>query len=130
HAPGVRAHAHDRARLAHDHAVQHRACAVDHAPQVELDLALPLRPLLLDTEAIGGPADVVDEDVHAAGPALDLAHHRLHRLPAGHVGRHESSGGGAERPGLGRDLRALPLVDLPDGGGNALTRHSDAHAPP
>src|SRR4029453_15487660 len=101
HAPGVRAHAHDRARLARDHAVQHRARAVDHAPQVELDLALPLRSLLLDEEAVVRPADVVHEDVHAAGAALALAHHRLHRLPAGHVGRHEGGGGGAGALGPG-----------------------------
>src|SRR5713226_7281709 len=70
HAPGVGSQAHDGAGLPGDHAVQDGTGAVDHSPEVELDLLLPLRALLLHEEAIMGPAHVVHEHVYPAPPAF------------------------------------------------------------
>src|SRR5262249_60308048 len=52
HAAGVRAHADDGARLARDHAVEHGAGAVDHAPEVDLDLLLPFLTRLLHAQPL------------------------------------------------------------------------------
>src|SRR5438876_10940015 len=70
HASGVGSQAHDGPGLPGDHAVEDSAGAVDHAPEVELDLLLPLRALLLYEEAVMGPAHVVHEHVHLASPAF------------------------------------------------------------
>src|SRR5262245_46788039 len=53
----VGAEAHDGAALSRDHPVEHRARAVDHAPQVELDLLVPFLAGLLDEERVARPAD-------------------------------------------------------------------------
>src|SRR5262249_41644956 len=115
HTPGVRAHAHDGPALARHHAVEHRPRAVDHAPEIELDLLFPLRALLLDEEPVEGPAHVVDEHVHSPPARLDLAHGPLHGIPLRHVGGHPPDRGRSRPPSLGGRLLALARVDFRDG---------------
>src|SRR5690606_16386054 len=66
HARRVGSHRDDGAGLAGDHVVKHRTRTVDHAPEVDLDLLLPLLAILVDEKPFDGPADIVDEDVYRA----------------------------------------------------------------
>src|SRR5262249_15171224 len=115
HAPGVRPQAHDGARLPPDHAVQRGARAIDHAPEIDLDLLLPLVAGFFDEEPVVGPADVVDEHVDPAVARFHCADHGLDTLPLGDVRSDDGRGGGAAMLGLGHHLSTLALVDFRDG---------------
>src|SRR5262249_54413490 len=109
HAPGVRPEAHDGARLPRDHAVQCRPRAVDHAPEIDLDLLLPLVAGLFDEKPVVRPADVVHEHVDTAITRFHRADHGLDTVPLGDVRSDDNGGGSAATLGLGRDLCALAL---------------------
>src|SRR5262249_32633999 len=128
HATRVRSHADDRAGLARDHAVEHRAGAVDHAPEIDLHFPLPLLADLLDEERVAGPSDVVDEHVDATESSLDRADHRLHTVPAGHV-RADSDRLRSERRRLARGLATLCLIDLRDHDVRSLARERQRDRP-
>src|SRR5262245_12290845 len=114
HAPRVLPQAHNGARLPPDHAVQRGARAIDHAPEIDLDLLLPLVAGLFDEEPVVGPADVVDEHVDPAMARFHCADHGLDTLPLGDVRPDDGRGGSAAMLGLGHHLSTLALVDFSD----------------
>src|SRR5205814_3887412 len=109
--PRLRGDVDDVAAIARDHLAQRDLAAVDHAVDVDVDLAVRAGVVLVDEAPDRHDAGVVDEDVDGAERALDLVGELLDRLALGHV---EVEADGAATQLLGGAPGAV-AVDVADG---------------
>ena len=125
-AAGVGTDRDDPAVAALDHLVEDCAHAVDEAPDIDRDLALPFGARLLHEEAVDRPAGAVDQHVDTAHRALDEVDGRGNRVPVGDIGvpRHDGS-----RGRLSFDLPGLRIVHVRDHHAGAFGGESEGDRP-